>query len=521
MMINTTISRINKILLTILSIFIILEIIFYPSTENIYGSFVLALSFYVTQRLVFTYENIKKHFISFFILFSYTFCFSFMPFLATLLNKSPLIYKFEVPYLTFNYHFLFQISLICAFLIAKKIGKKRNIVRSFLLKHTNYFNPLQPKIIYWLGVIGIVALFSAKMFRGEGIISKISGGSFFLIACPLVLLFPHLYTRTYIPPFTKSSNKMVWLFVICSFLIGIAANSRSTMFFMVLMIFLLYLTQQLIFNKTSIFLSWKKLLPILFLCFIITGPLTDLASAVVLVRNQRTDLSPTELFSQTLNLYRNKEVLYKIQKEYEQIHSTYAENNKEGWSEEYTGNIFLDRFCNLRVSDATLYYAKHLGFNNPEMRKNFYNNLLSILPTPILNIFGINSQIKEVIEYSGGDKLYSLAMKDSHALGGFRVCGYTGIGLATFGHFFFLIVIFVYTIIFYLVDSLTLPLSNKNTIIPIGTLIQLYSFFYFLNNGDGITRNITFLIRGFIQSILIYLLVVWLIQRFFISNKIA
>lgn len=501
-MVKTTINRVSNYLRYTLYILCIIELLLFPSTENFYGCLIFIINLEITSKIVLKYQYIRKNYISTFILLSYTFCFSFMPLAVTLINNVPLTYKFVVPFQTFSHHFIFQISIIISFIISQKIGQSKNIIRDFLAKYTNYFRPITPQISFMLGSIGIIALIFSALINIGGL-SKLANGLIFLVAAPLALTYNNHKIKEH-----SNYKRKILIFAVIVFIIGIASNSRSTMLFLILIAFLIYITQKFIYNE-KFNISTKKIILLFFSVIIIIGPIADIASAMVLIRHQRTEISPKELFKRTLEILKDKETLYKMQKAYEESKINYLQNNTDGWSEEYTGNIFLDRFCNLRVSDATLYYANQIGFNNPTMKEKFRNNLLSILPSPALKILGINPNIKECIKYSSGDLLYSLATKNKYALGGYKVCGYTGIGLVTFGYLFYPITILAFIFIFYILDGLILPIRHT-TIVPPCTLIQLYTFFYLLNNGDGISRNINYIMRGLTQTIILYLLFFWL-----------
>lgn len=501
-MVKTTINKVNNYLRYTLYILCIIELLLFPSLKNFYGCCIFIINMEITSKIVFKYQYIRKNYISTFILLSYTFCFSFMPLVVTLINNVPLTYKFVVPFQTFSHHFIFQISLVISFIISQKIGQNKNLIRDFLKKHTSYFKPITPKISFMLGIIGLIALIFTALIDIGGL-SKLANGLTFLVASPLILTYGKQNMK-----YHNNYKKNILIFISIVFIIGIASNSRSTMLFLILIVFLIYITQKFIYNE-EFNISPKKIILLFITAIIIMGPIADIASAMVLIRQQRSEISPKELFDRTLDIVKDKETLYKMQQAYEESKINYLQNNTDGWSEEYTGNIFLDRFCNLRVSDATLHYANQIGFNNPTMKEKLQNNLLSMLPSPILKLIGINPNIKECIKYSSGDLLYSLAINNKYALGGYKVCGYTGIGLATFGYLFYPIAIFVFIFIFYILDGLILPIKNT-TIIPTCTLIQLYTFFYLLNNGDGISRNINFILRGLVQTIIFYLLLIWL-----------
>lgn len=48
----------------------------------------------------------------------------------------------------------------------------------------------------------------------------------------------------------------------------------------------------------------------------------------------------------------------------------------EGWDETYVDNFLLNRYCNMRITDETLYYAMKLkgwdSYGNKQMRDMFW-----------------------------------------------------------------------------------------------------------------------------------------------------
>ena len=172
----TVINNINSSLLKLLYIACIIEIILFPQFENIYGCLILIINMNLSMTVLCKYSVIRKNYISFFILYFYTLCFSLLPLIATLIANVPLTNQFKVPYQTFTHHLIFQIILLISFVLSKNIGRENNYVRSFLLRNTTYFTPPSNKIIITLSCIGLFALIFSKLFH-IGLISKISGGN--------------------------------------------------------------------------------------------------------------------------------------------------------------------------------------------------------------------------------------------------------------------------------------------------------------------------------------------------------
>ena len=142
-------------------------------------------------------------------------------------------------------------------------------------------------------------------------------------------------------------------------LLGAATTKRELMFGALVSIGGLYLFKALYRNKKI--LNFKTTVFSILLAYLVTGPVADFATAMILNRQIRNSQSPIETFDDVLKLYNDKELL----------HTTYqaslalsdnSGNNGMGWSEYYVDNIFLDRFCNLRTIDATIYNAQKSGF---------------------------------------------------------------------------------------------------------------------------------------------------------------
>lgn len=144
------------------------------------------------------------------------------------------------------------------------------------------------------------------------------------------------------------------------------------------------------------------------------------------------------------------------------------------WDEKYVSNSFLNRFCNLRVSDQTLIRAKEIGYNNPVMFNFFIINSYTFLPTPILKLIGININ-KSNYSYSRGDLLYSLSSNkpilESHV-----ITSYLGDGLATFGYYYYIIQFILWYLLFKLVDTLILRNNDGHVYYSIYGLCSVFIF---------------------------------------------
>jgi hypothetical protein len=147
------------------------------------------------------------------------------------------------------------------------------------------------------------------------------------------------------------------------------------------------------------------------------------------------------------------------------------------------------------------------------------DRLWSTFPTPILNILDIKIDKKQVNSASFGDYLYFLAGGEN-AIGGMRTGQFAGTGLAAFGWFYLAIMGFGFIPLFFLLDLFSLKIiSDKKPkiLISISGLLLLSFVFTFIGtsaSSESIISIFTFIIRGWIQIILLYI-IVYKISRFF------
>ena len=85
--------------------------------------------------------------------------------------------------------------------------------------------------------------------------------------------------------------------------------------------------------------------------WVLTGPFADLGTAMVIVREQRKDVSPGELFNLTLETLDDKKAIESAQKE------SLSESPDFDWDERYLNNIFTARFANIKFNDVEPYYV--------------------------------------------------------------------------------------------------------------------------------------------------------------------
>jgi hypothetical protein len=236
-----------------------------------------------------------------------------------------------------------------------------------------------------------------------------------------------------------------------------------------------------------------------------------MATAMVMVRGQRGDVSPAELLDQTFTQFQDRQAITRYRLAAAEVDPT------SDWSETYVSNLFLARFANAKFPDNSLENAAKLfPAQRDEMAAFQWWRLLAILPTPVLSLLGVPEEIKsEVISYSFGDKLYFLASGSEYALGGFRTGHFFGTGTAGFGLGYLVILLLGFLLVFPLVDAHAVVATGGSSIAPLISAVaitQLIAWFTF-SNAESVIAILAFPLRGFIEPVLLFALIRWLLAQ--------
>lgn len=235
----------------------------------------------------------------------------------------------------------------------------------------------------------------------------------------------------------------------------------------------------------------RNIFIILLSFFIISGPFNDMAFAMLIARNQRSGMDYKDLFSLTLKYYNNKELLNKYQI---LLDKQQGDLSGDDWNEHYVSNVFLQRFCNYRVVDASIHHALNAGVPNLQMTEDFGDRLIRMFPQPIVTLINPNFK-KSNYTYSPMDLLYSISTKGAlHK--GFIVGGDVGVGLATLGIWYFPIIFVVYFFELIIISNFVNNYRGRKQFSLI-TLIGIFDLFLRFQVGSGLIAHVTFLLWSF------------------------
>ena len=220
-------------------------------------------------------------------------------------------------------------------------------------------------------------------------------------------------------------------------------------------------------------------------------------------RKVKDDVDKLELFEKTIETVQDDALMERLKKDKERSRSKLT-TYQQGWTEYYVNNFMLARYANMRITDETLYYAEKRGYANKGMQELFVQSILKLFPTPILRSFGFTID-KNKTDFSRGDYLYG------KYFGSFLVTSHVGDGLATFGYWYFPIQFIAFYLVFLVLNCYVLRLTDTLKYAPFA-IIKSFSFLGMFRNANGVTGDVSFLVRGFIQGVFTYLIIYHLVR---------
>ncbi len=500
----------------------VVQLIFFFSAENLFAVISAILGWKLTETYILKPVYLLKYTISSLIILGFSLTQFCMPLIFTLVEGKPLIYNLDLPYQVFTHSLLAIMTLLLAHALYRHLVPMKNVLRVRLqstLARLSFYKAPTSTQAWIMGFIGILSM-AATYFGGNrygvsdedrGTAAKIFQGLTVFAYTPFFLLLQPLYARNV--RFRKVKIWKILLFLALIILLGIGGNTRGVFMIALTTSAIAYFFGLLIGKFDYKIFKLKNILAALIGFWILTGPLSDLGTAMVVVRSQRSDISGAELLSKTLDVYQDKEAL--------RFYKHAALDATSDWDEHYFDNIFLARFCNLKYNDEGLKQTKRIGRVDNKMRKYTLDKFWAMLPQPVLDGLGVGINKDQLISSSFGDYLFQRA-GGTNALGGFRTGQFASTGMTAFG-WWYLLILFVGIIpMFFLFDIFVLYFRGESgrgvNYISMAALMLLNTFFMFLSlssTSESVIMIYNYMLRGWIQLAITY----WLI--FLISRKLS
>lgn len=493
----------------LLLLFSTLQLILFWSIANFMAVFCVIFAWVLISKSFLRAGIINNFPISSFLVLAFTLTQFYLPLVFTLLEGKAIVYNLELPYEVFLHSTLCLIVLTSSHLFYRWIRRKKNNRLQSLLKQSSFFHTPTNRQLWIMGFLGLLSMFYIHFYAPSvgrevsGFLDKSIQGLIPFTYSPFFILVGKLYGNKE----TVSRNQITSLLIFTAllFVVSIGRNSRGSFIFGFTSIGFSYILGLLLGMFKPNFFTVKNIVIIFCAYFLLSGPIADISTAMVLVRGQRNDMSRSELVAMTLEAFNDKKAIAQYRS------SSIAAKND--WDENYMDNIFLARFCNIKYNDASLIQANKLGNNNSAMFQFSVDKAWATLPEPILSGLGIEVDKAEINSASFGDFLYHKAGADANALGTYRTGHFAGTGMAAFGWWYLLILgVFIFPIFLlfdlFFIKKISYSYSNLQTnqhIVKFSLcgLLSMTVIFQFLPS-ESVVSLISFLVRGWFQIIFLY-----------------
>lgn len=485
----SNVDKIKNILMGVLIFCAMLEMTFFSSVANLIGVVVSVLSCLIYFHYILCPAFYKLNPLLFLVSIM-PFGFMYLPLPATLLDGNSISHDFFNPEITFILQFLYFIVFVFALKVASKLSFIHRGLNHLLNKVGFFYAPTFFQT-YLLAAFGWIFQYLKliSQFSGEGVyVANFGTYSMFsvFIYAPLVNFFRDLMGDK---PCSKTEKVITWFYFVFLSLSMVATNSRGAILSPTLIILLCFFIKRIVARGEMYFFTYRNIFLTVLLFLLVSGPFNDMAYAMLMVRGERKNLDYNELFSSTLRYYNNKSALTRF-KQIIENDASQRYSNKD-WDESYVSNIFLQRFCNYRVVDATIYHALRAGIPNEKMRDDFMNRLIAMFPQPIVKMISPSFK-KERYAYSPMDLLYSQSNKQSIHVS-YIVGGDVGLGIATFGLMYFPLVFFVYVVQLLILANMV-KLTLKGWKFSFFTLISVFGVFLSFQVGSGFISHVQYIL---------------------------
>ncbi len=434
----------------------------------------------------------------------------YFPLIFTTLEFKPVVFNLLLPQEVF-FHSTASLLVLMFSHVVYRISVKRFQNRPHsLLEKGGFFIPPSAFHLWIMGFIGMAAAFyiffisaAGKEITGNPADKIIQGFIPFGYA-PFFIPFARLYGGRF--EATKNFYVLLGFFTLLLFIVSMGRNSRSVFIMGFASVGFSYGLGLLLGAFKTPKVSMKVLVFGFLGLWAITGPFSDLGTAMVLVRDKRNDISKAELISLTLEAYKDKSAIKQRRLD--------DKLQESAWDERYLDNVFTARFSNIKFNDACLKLASEIGENNPQMFEFSVDYVWGILPSPILNIVNPGINKENLFTMSFGDYLYYVsgrgAAKD--IFGGYRTGHFAGTGMAAFGLWYLMILGVLMLPVFFLFDKLVMIKRFSGPFPRIGIrfsmcgLLSATSIFMFML-AESVSTIATFIIRGWIQMAVLYFII--------------
>ena len=513
----TALRRLRRLVWVLVLAIVILQLAITFDISNLAMSTLLLAGNGLGYAYALRQDLLRRLPVSSLMLLGYTFSYFTLPPLGQLLALQPITHHLIHPVLDEGYALLGLLALIgghALYARSAPLLALRNALRKHVYARTGFFREPRLAQLWLMGLLGVVAVVLVRPYaeHAGGIGHAVLNGLRPFVYVPyILLLLPAWSARQRV-----GKSHLVALLPYSAVLVVLAfiTNSRAylLMGFASLLILYAYLVACGRLRLPRV--RPRNVIALVLLVLLVIGPVTQLAMAMVVVRGQRTELSPLQLVEQTWRTYRAGGVAEAYAQQMQP-----AALQQAGVGEEYFDNLFLNRLANLRFVDNAVVNARQLaGPQRDYFRSIEYGKVLALMPQPLIDGLGLPVNKAAVTKGSSGDFLLYAATGDSYAVGGFRQGSLLVDLEVTFAALWPLVLVLLSAVVFAFVDAWCLVGTDRQTgmwwvrfnPLVIGMLFSLAFLFTSAATGtESLSGLLSIPLRGWLQVAVLYAIAFW------------
>lgn len=414
----------------------------------------------------------------------------------------PIIYNLESAYSTlllialtqFVAIGVHQIYLRSAILMALRRGFSRRIAEPLGLLRAP--SDMQ---LWMFGLVGCAATMLSARSYTESVEFGNVAGKLVLAFSPFAVAPFFIPTRSVLMGVRSTSKgKNTLLLIVYALLliaVAIANNARATFsagfLTLALCVIIVVVTGNLPVTRRRLFTG----LLFIGLAVPLFSTLSDLATAMVIARDERSNISSLELIEITLANFQDKPLIA------ERRHRDAVTAGDE-YNENYIENPILARFVYTKFVDVNMTNALTLtNAQADDVAEMTKTRILALLPTPVLNYFQIDVN-KSDISFSSGD-IYNFLSRGLQK-GGYTTGSELPDGLTIFGLLFWPILSLMILVQFIVYDGFCIIDRSGQVVIGAIALLNVVPLFTLGVMQESVSNQVISIVRGVPQMILLY-----------------
>lgn len=480
----------------------VLQLFIEPTIQNTEVTLLNLISSLILLEYLYRTNTVTHFPISFIAMLGLCLMSQYVSLLAQTVSWRSLDYMLRAPVDTFAVLAAVQLIAVGAHWLyrrARVLQDTRTFLAERVIAPLGGFSIPSPGSIWTMAFFGALSLFAGGAETGN------VGGKIFQ-ALAFFAWFPFLipiYFKKYGNRYCSIGGHLIALvvYILLLVVIGMARNARQFMLIGPMQAAFMFLIMSLQSDKQIGSGTYKKLALLLLLGMIGLQLVGDLATAMVLVRNQRQTASYADMVEETLSALADRRRLDLYRNE------AFVDAKTSGYDEVYLENPVLARLSETKFHDNMIYFSGQLSDSGrADLRSLLWAKTIAIFPQNILRRVGIRMD-KDRYIYSGGD-VYRFVNGQVFSLGSFSTGSIWADLINLFGYLSPVVAFVMLLVCFVVLDSFS---RWQPDIVNI-SIVMLCSTWPIYGHGLGaesVAAKVQFLVRDIPQSLVLFLVFYW------------